>query len=793
MVDMHHIISDGISNEILKKDFAALYRGKQLAPLEIQYKDYSEWRKSKKERKNRERQEKHWLETFAGEIPVLQLPVDYPRPEMQRFEGDHYSIEIDALRTGELKQLALESGTTLYMVLLSIFNILLARLTGQEDIIVGTPVAGRRHADLYDIIGMFVNTLPLRNYPGIRKTYGQFLNEVKGTTLAAFDNQEYPFEELVGKVSPKRDTRRNPLFDVMFNHNNVRESTGEETPGEREPGNQPGDQHKHAQDETTGKETRTIPQTAKFDITLTTMQINRNLYLSIQYATSLFKSRTIPRFVAYFEKILTAVTQNPEVKLSQIELIQDEEKRRILYEFNDTEAQYAANKTIHRIFEEQVEKAPDRIALVMEGTPGKRKNPGNTSAYPLYMTYRELEERAGGLAETLYAKNIKSGKIVCIIMDRSFEMVIAILAVLKAGAAYLPVIPGYPAERTAFILEDSNAALVLTTTAAKNELETKQEVLYLDQTAERPRRRGNRPGTGRHSKKMLTSSAAAYIIYTSGSTGTPKGVVVAHRPVVNLLTGQVRDYPLKATGAWLLKTTYMFDVSVPELFGWMQEGARMVLLEPGGEKEPLTIIEIIGRQGITHINFVPSMFMQFVNSLEPDNIKKLTPLKYIFLAGEELLPGPVKQFMKFETGIRLENLYGPTEATVYAAGYSLTAWKGSGKIPIGKPLTNVKLYILNKGNRMQPMGLTGELVISGAGLASGYLNNPELTAEKFPPAADLFNPYEKETQAPPNMMLPHSPIPKNQPQITGNQPSLPTNQYPITDNSFYRTGDLARW
>ncbi|MCP5103825.1 MAG: amino acid adenylation domain-containing protein, partial [bacterium] len=446
-------------------------------------------------------------------------------------------------------------------------------------------------------------------------------------------------------------------------------------------------------------------------------------------------------------------------KISGIELLSPAEKQQILVTFNDTHMDFPEEKTIQQLFEEQVEKTPDKVSLAHM----------TDRSYMSHMTYDLLNQKSDQSARCLIERGVAPGDIVGIMMERSIEMVIGILGILKAGAAYLPIDPAYPQDRIDYMLKDSNAKILLNSTHPalraplsrgdlKDAWADSQFKSPLERALEGPRR--GTPKGGGVSNLACSPESFAYIIYTSGTTGTPKGVMVNHKGVVNLLTALSNVYPFGEDDAWLLKTSYMFDVSVTELFGWFTGGGRLVVLEKDGEKDPQILLDTIEEQRITHINFVPAMFNQLVTVLDSRNAVKLSRLTYMFLAGEALLPQPVEQFRRFALPVRVENIYGPTEATVYAARYSLSDWSGSGAIPIGRPMENLELYIINSGNRLQPMGVPGELVIAGVGLAEGYLNNPELTAEKF---------------------------------WRGAVPTLstPPPLYPPTP--LYRTGDLARW
>ncbi|HLP59986.1 MAG TPA: condensation domain-containing protein, partial [Candidatus Deferrimicrobium sp.] len=431
-IDMHHIITDGTSQEVLKQDFMSLYRGEALSYLRLQYKDFAEWQNSSKEKEQLKKQELYWLKELAGEIPVLELPTDYPRPLVQSFAGNRVAFEIEETRT--LNEIALRSGATLFMVLAGVLNILLTKLSGREDIIIGVPVAARRHADLEKIIGMFVNTLALRNYPNGEKSFPGFLDELKDRTLAAFENQEYSFEDLVEKVVIHRDMSRNPLFDVLLAVQNVKKTLAEGLDGFK----------------SAGKE-EDIIQVSKFDLEINAWEIGERLKVVFAYCTKLFKQETIERFIIYFKKIISIIIQKPGIRIKDIEIITDEEKEQILHDFNQTGTVYPKHKTIHQLFAEQVSQTPDHVALIGAGP----------RACPHCLTYRQLNKQSDRLAGALIEKGVLTDDIVAIMMERSVEMIISILGILKAGGAYLPIDPGYPKERIDYMLKDSKVKIII--------------------------------------------------------------------------------------------------------------------------------------------------------------------------------------------------------------------------------------------------------------------------------------------------------------------------------------------
>ncbi|MCP4147133.1 MAG: amino acid adenylation domain-containing protein, partial [bacterium] len=756
VVNIHHIIADGYSLSILIREFVMLLAGDELPALKLQYKDYSEWWNRGEQKKKLEQQETYWLNVFQGEIPQLNLPEDYLRPEIQRFEGKNAGFEIGEKETAALKELATRIGATMYMVLLGITNIFLSKLSGQEEIIIGTPVAGRRNTDIEPIIGMFVNTLALRNYPTPDKTAREFLSEVKEKALEAFDNQDYPYETLVDQLTVRRDTSRNPLFDTLLAMQNI------DSPSM----------------EVEGLKISPYPyenRTAKFDLSLYALEQDDSLELHFEYSTSIFKDATVQRFITYFKTILTGITAGVDERITDLELISEEGKKQLVVEFNDTTQPYD-HGTITGLLEQRINKTPGAIAVV-----GPGENPET-------VTYSQLEAKVNELARRLRERGLAPNRIAAIMLERSVDMVTGVLAILKEGGIYLPLDTAYPEERKKYILKDSGARILLVDETPGNQPEyaTGCEILTLEKRQKEDRRTEQeakqeiQEGTNARIERIAEQGTEktenrpenpAYIIYTSGSTGRPKGVLVEHGTVVNLLYALWKKYPFGQEDNYLLKTSQVFDVSVSELFGWILGGGRLTVLEPGGEKEPWKIMAAVERGKITHINFVPTMFNIFLQQLDRENVAKIAALKYIFLAGEALPAEQVEAFRRLETQISLENIYGPTEATVYAAWYSLRDWIPGSAVPIGKPLTNVQLYILDRHDKLLAVGVPGELVITGAGLARDYLNRPQLTAEKFVKAKE-------------------HPAPNTQYPITNNQPN---NQYPIPNNQFSRTGDLCRW
>ncbi|MCX8130383.1 MAG: amino acid adenylation domain-containing protein [Clostridia bacterium] len=722
LFDIHHIISDGVTMNILIKDFIDLYGGKNLPDIRIQYKDFSVWQEEFFKSEAVRKQEEYWLEAFKGELPVLSMPTDYPRPSVQSFEGATHTITLDTGLLNQLRAFSSKTGTTLYMLLLAAYNVLLSKYTGQEDIIIGSPIAGRHHADVENMVGVFVNTLAMRNRPHNAISFGEFLDEVKGNALQAYANQDYQFEELVDKLDIPRDMSRNPLFDTMFVMRNMgvpeMEIAGLKfVPCEFE------------------------NEASVVDLTLLAIETAEKLNLRFEYCTRLFKRETIERLMKHFVNILKSVSTDPGKRLSDVDMLSEEEKKQILLDFNNTEAAYPKNKTIHQIFEEQVEKTPDRTAVIFESVK---------------LTYSQLNEKANQLARTLRGKGVKADCIVGIITERSHQMMIGIMAVLKAGGAYLPIDPNYPADRIRYMLEDSGASLILTSGEFMGKIEFEGTVIDL---------KNEEVFTGNVSnpESVNTSRDLAYVIYTSGSTGKPKGSMIEHYSVINRLNWMQKKYPLNQDDVILQKTPFTFDVSVWELFWWAFAGAKVCFLAPGGEKDPSVIVDAIARNSITTMHFVPSMLNAFLEYIDSGIGKdKLVSLRQVFASGEALNLPQVQRFNRLlnnEYGTKLSNLYGPTEATVDVSYFDCSTGKKHELIPIGKPIDNIKLYIVDGKNNLQPIGVAGELCIAGDGLARGYLNRTELTEEKFVPDPFALQAYS-------------------------NRQSI---------GRMYRTGDLARW
>jgi natural product biosynthesis luciferase-like monooxygenase protein/amino acid adenylation domain-containing protein len=703
IVDMHHIITDGISKGLLVKDFMALYQEQELPAPAFHYKDYVAWLQEEAQQAEVVRQRSFWTKLFEEEAPLLDLPADAFRPSVKTYSGSVCKAVLGPEETGRLRRLAKEERTTLYILLLAIYNIVLGKLSNQDDIIIGTPTAGRQHADLEKVMGMFVNTIPLRNYPAGNLGFRSFLQEVKSRTLECLDNQAYPYEELIDELKVERNAGRNPLFDALFVfHNFDMFQLG--IPGLAL---------------TTYERTYNI---SKFDITLEVFEKDDALVLNVEYATELFRQATIDRFIAGFRRVVDAVISDADRKISAIKILSFQEEQLLLHGFNSTGAPYPAEDTLSSLFEKQVERSPAAIAFRY----------GQDA-----ISYGLLKERADKVAAFLVEeKCVRPGDLVGVMLQRDEYLIPAIFGILKAGGVYVPIDPHYPPERIKAILADSKMQVLMTRTAFRHVVPDMPHVIELDTEWAAIECRQSSP-----IHVTTRGGDLAYVIYTSGSTGHPKGVMIEHHSVVNRLEWMQREYPIGPGDVLLQKTPIVFDVSVWELFWWALTGASLVLLEQEGEKDPRKISDVIISHGVTVIHFVPSMLHAYLTFLQAGgSAEGPDTLRFVFASGEALKAVHVQLFtatLRRLSPSRLINLYGPTEATVDVAYYACAADGSDTVVPIGKPISNIRLYILDKNDRLAPLGVAGELCIAGAGLARGYLNNEGLTQQRFTSLPDL--------------------------------------------------------
>ncbi|MDP4146685.1 MAG: amino acid adenylation domain-containing protein [Bacillota bacterium] len=701
--DMHHIVSDGISEEILNEEFAKLYNGQELSELKLQYKDFSQWQNDLLKSEFIKKQEEYWLSNLSGELPVLNIPTDYIRPPRKSFSGDCITFEIDKELLKAINKASVDNEATLYMVLLAAFNVLLLKYTNQEDFIVGTPIAGRNHADLENVVGVFINTLAMRNYPQNDDTFKIFLEKVKNNTLLAFDNQEYQFENLIEKLNLERDLSRNPLFDVMFILQNM-------------------DFAEMSINKFKIESQKIVRDVSKFDLTLTAVQLEDKLEISFEYCTELFKKETIKRLASHYINILKIATENTEVKLSDIDMLSMEEKEEVLYKFNNTETKYESQRMVHELFEEQVQKNPEKTALIF----------GNKT-----LTYSQLNINANMLAEKLRQKGVTTDKMVGLMVPRSLEMLIGILGVLKAGGAYLPIDPTYPEERVRYMLENSKCEIVLTQ-PMENDIDLPMESINLLDDS-------SYVGSGLNSDSTGNSNSLAYVIYTSGSTGKPKGVMIAHRNINNFIKGMTDRIDFSSNKTILCLTTISFDIFVLETLLPLTKGLTIVIANEQQQMDPDMLSIIIEENKVDMLQITPSRLQMLLQSKNANAC--LRNVKEVIIGGEAF-PAKLLEELKALENTKIFNVYGPTEATVWSTVKDLTKEE---TINIGKPIANTQIYITDKFGSAQPIGIPGELHITGDGLARGYLNRQDLTDERF-----VANPF-------------------------------------IKGKLMYKTGDLARW
>jgi amino acid adenylation domain-containing protein len=763
IISNHHILYDGWSTGIILREFVTAYsdlfnKKNPVKPLKAKFKEFIRWNREQDIKNKEETFWKDYLEGFDTplEFSIKRRTGKEKGKAINRFE--HYQIRVDEDTRDKLGCYAKKYKITMSALLYSGWGILLQKYNNSNDVIFGTTVSGRRAPikGIDDMVGLFINTLPLRiqieNHSN-EKTL-DFLCRINQILQV---REDYESSSLVNikEYSDIGSHSYDELFDTVLVIENY-----------------PLDLRLNQEDAPFSFDSYSVFERTHYDLTIgITLTAADDMVFNVYYQEDLFEKNAIERLAFHYISVIKNVTENPGKVITNIEIISPGEKRKILVNFNTTGVDYPHNKTIHQLFEEQAERVGDKIAVIsMEH--GAWNMEERVGIGTMSITYRELNERANQLAHLLREKGVKPDGIVAIMIERSVEMVVGVLAILKAGGAYMPLDPDYPEKRKKYMMAESSTKILLTNRNLSEATAFKEEIIYLE-SYKKSAVKVNSEGS-RHASPA--SASLAYIIYTSGSTGQPKGVTIEHGSVINLLCQLNKWYPFTESDVYLLKTSYLFDVSVTELFGWFMGGGKLVILGKNDEKDPQKIVDAINRSGITHINFVPSQFNGFVDWLERESIGKISSLKYIFLAGEVLMPELVHKFKALNNHIQLENLYGPTEAAVYASGYSLSQWKGTSAIPIGKPLQNVKLYILDKDNHLQGIGIPGELCIMGVGIARGYLNNPELTVEKF---NQDFQDFQDDQDK------------KGLKKRTGKYlfTSLPL--YPST--SLYRTGDLARW
>jgi len=711
IISNHHILYDGWSNGVILEEFFNAYSNladgnELLRPAKTRFREFVKWMQIQ----DKDRWKKFWQYYLKGFDTRTEISIKRKNRGNKIKNAGKHQIRLNKVEKDNLEGFAKKRKVTLAALLYTAWGILLQKYNDTDDVIFGTTVSGRsaKIQGMERIVGLFINTIPLRVWTFPNEKIGDLLYRLDRELKTRGEHEQTPLIKI--KEYSEIDGQ-DEFFDSIVIIENY-----------------PLDSRLKLRDSKLYMNSYSMVEMTHYDLTVG-ITVFDEIQVYFSYNKERFDEDSIVRMGNHFRCLVESIVGSPGKLTADIEIISAEEKKQILSEFNDTLRDYPGAKTIRQLFEEQVERTPDHVALIAKKPGSEIRNLKKIQQAKIQnstqsITYGQLHEQSTGLAHLLRRRNVGGNTIVGIMIERSLEMLIGIIGILKAGGAYLPIAPDAPAERIKYILRESGVNMLITA-----DMLAEEGIGGGYSPGERDNRYPGKVGPGSRSRANL-----AYVLYTSGSTGRPKGVMVEEPAVINLLFALHRQYPLRKWDAYLLKTSYLFDVSVTELYGWFLEGGRLAILEQGGEKDPGKIVETIERAGVTHINFVPSMFSAFVQALTPGDMLRLSGLKYIFLAGEALMPELVNKFRSLPTGgsrITLENIYGPTEATVYSSGYSLASWDGTGVVPIGKPLANMMLFVLNKNNRLQPIGVPGELSIGGIGVARGYLNRPGLTAEKF--------------------------------------------------------------
>ncbi len=703
IIAMHHIITDGWSMNVFIRDlfdFYDAFLSEQVvsSTLSLQYKDYAYWQQNLLKSGALDQSKKFWLDQMQGEIPVLKLAEDYKRPTIKTYSGKAFYKRIDSTLYREFLNFYQQEGCTLFMGLLAAVNTLLYRYTGQEDIIIGSPIANRLHPDLEDQIGFYINTLVLRTKINTHDSFRVFLNKVRLITLQAYEHQLYPFDELVNDLDLQRDLSRSPLFDVMVVlHNTQHPDLNIVKIGDLQI--RENDQWKQ--------------KTSKFDLLFDFIELNQELLLRIEYNSDIFSEASAVRLADHFEQLLLGIAEMPDGRLCEIGYLSADERRQLLEDFNDTEAAYQSSQTLIDLFEHQAAERAEQVAVVFGQT---------------HFSYRFINEASNQLGHYLRLRyGIKKDDLVGISLQRSEWLIIAVLGVLKSGAAYVPIDPDYPASRIEYITENSGCKLILDQT---------QLDLFKESAGQYPLS---------NPEKINQPSDLAYVIYTSGSTGSPKGVMIEHTSVINYLTWAADYYiPKTRSNVFGFFTSLAFDLTVTSLFLPLLTGNSLIVFEADSNLLDLFQHYLDPAIGINIFKITPSHI-----SLIPETVFLNSALEKIIVGGEELRIDHLQRIQGKKRKIEVYNEYGPTEATVGCIACSVSL--SDKQTVIGKPISNTSIYILDDYMQLRPVGITGEICIGGIGLARGYLNNPQLTQEKF--VANPLRPGER----------------------------------------LYRTGDLGRW
>jgi amino acid adenylation domain-containing protein len=713
LATMHHITGDGWSLGILIRELTTLYEAfsagnpSPLPELSIQYADYAHWQRGWLQGEVLERQLSYWKQQLSGAPPVLELPTDFPRPASQSFRGAQRSFIFSQDLSARLQQLSRREGVTLFMTLLAAWQALLSRYSGQQDIVVGSPIANRNRADTESLIGFFVNTLVLRTDLSGDPRFVDLLRRVREVSLGAYAHQDVPFEKLVEELQPERDISRSPLFQVMLVLQNAPQGAMQIT--------------SNLQLGAIGVEN----QTEKFDLTLTVSETAEGRLQSVWgYNTDLFAAATIERMIANFEMLSESIVGDPEQHLSELALLTAAEDQQILVEWNDTEVGYPGEKLLHQLFEEQVTRMPEAVAIACEAEQ---------------LSYRELNERANHLAQYLRSLGVGPDLLVVICVERSIDLMVGLLGVLKAGGAYVPIDPTYPSERLSLMLADSGAEILLTQEHLARSFDTEAKVICLDDPHGFGRgRRDVDHASHLHLNREpvenvfsgVTSENLAYVIYTSGSTGKPKGVMVPHRALVNYIWWAVNEYRVTDGSGVPICSSVAFDLTITSLFCPLICGRTVMLPLEGPGIEALS--EAVNGKELSLLKVTPTHLRALNNLLAEDSLAGRT--RVLVIGGEALPAETITRWRENAPLTRIINEYGPTEATVGCCVYEVEPDDlKTGEVLIGRPIANTQIYILDAAMKAVPVGVSGELFIGGVGVARGYHERGELTAERFVP------------------------------------------------------------
>jgi amino acid adenylation domain-containing protein len=696
VLTMHHIIADGWSIALLfrevTKTYAALTKGEapDLPDLPLQYTEYAQWQREYMSGHVLAGEIEFWKRKLAGAQPLLELPIDRPRPATASWHGATEHLDVSVATLTKLKALAQAESSTLFMVAMAAFQSLLWRYTNQESILIGTPIAGRNDVELENMIGLFVNTLIFRGDISPKQTFRDVVRQVRSFALEAYAHQDLPFEKLVEELVPQRSLDTHPLFQVLFTFQNIPQQVF----------NIPG---------LTVHEMPFEAGIAKFDLSVVMWEAGE-LHCEFEYNTDLFEPDTMKRLLQHFERILTGVVENPDLAVAKIPLMSTEEREQVLLEWNRTAIDYPKDLTIPSGFERQVERTPDATALLFAGEK---------------WSYRQLNNEANRLAHRLIEKGVGAGSLVGVFVERSAEMVMALLGVLKTGAAYVPLDPGYPVERLKFLIEDASLSSVVTQSSIQDRLPEKvRNVVVCDGDGNRAAAQSANPS------RSVASDQRAYVIYTSGSTGTPKGVEGTHRASLNRFSWMWRTYPFKAGEICCQKTNLGFVDSIWEIFGPLLAGVPNLIIPHEAARDPEEMLQLLAREHVTRMVLVPSLLRTLLD--RAPNLQRRVPKLKLWTCSGEVLPGDLaKRFQQSFPEATLLNIYGSSEVAADVTYHEVAKGETTSTIAIGKPISNTQIYLVDEYGEPAPLGMRGQIFVGGDNLAHGYLNRPELTAERF--------------------------------------------------------------